>query len=61
MKIVRSWREQKVLLKRMFPFLTDDDFIIDKEDRESMLDRLSKRLKKTRSELELLFEELQRY
>ncbi|WP_200978159.1 hypothetical protein [Echinicola sp. 20G] len=61
MKIVRSWREQKILLKRMFPFLSDDDFIIDREDRNSMLDRLSKKLKKSRDELELLFAELQRY
>ncbi|WP_186758581.1 general stress protein CsbD [Echinicola salinicaeni] len=61
MKIVRSWREQKILLKRRFPFLSDDDFIIDSEDRNSMLDRLSKKLKKTRAELELLFAELQRY
>lgn len=61
MDILRSWREQKVMLKWRFPFLTDNDFNFEEGKRESMLDRLSQKLKKTRRELELLFEELQRY
>ncbi|MFC4871966.1 hypothetical protein [Negadavirga shengliensis] len=61
MNILRSWREQKIMLKRRFPFLTDNDFLIDEHGRDSMLDRLSEKLKKTRAELELLFAELQRY
>ena len=61
MKIVRSWREQKVILKRWFPNLSDEDFVFDEGNRESMLARLEIKLKKTRTELELLFRELQRY
>lgn len=61
MDILRSWREQKVMLKWRFPFLTDDDFAFEEGKKETMLDRLSDRLKKSRMELELLFEELQKY
>ena len=49
------------MLKWRFPFLTDNDFTFEEGKRESMLDRLSQKLKKSRGELELLFEELQRY
>jgi len=61
MNIVRSWREQKVMLKRRFPFLSDADFAYEEGDKETMLNRLSEKLKKTRAELEMLFAELQRY
>ena len=61
MNIVRSWREQKIMLKRRFPHLNDDDFLFEGEDRESMLTRLQTKLKKTKEELEALFAELQLY
>ena len=61
MNIVRSWREQKVMLKRRFPVLTDEDFAYEKENREPMLTKLAAKLNKTRVELESLFAELQLY
>ncbi len=61
MNIVRSWREQKVMLKRRYPDLKDEDFVYEKDDRETMLTRLQTKLNKTRNELESLFAELQLY
>ncbi len=61
MNIVRSWREQKIMLKWRFPILSDLDFAFEEEEREKMLARLAKKLKKSRSELEALFAELQLY
>ncbi|UZR96762.1 hypothetical protein [Chondrinema litorale] len=61
MRILRSWREQKVMLKRRFPILCDKDFDFMDGQRECMLDKLSAKLNKTREELELLFAELQTY
>jgi hypothetical protein len=61
MEIVRSWREQKVMLKWRFPNLNDSDFFLADTDRESMLVKLEEKLKKTRAELEHIFAELQRY
>ncbi|GAB1446865.1 MAG: general stress protein CsbD [Cyclobacteriaceae bacterium] len=61
MNIIRSWREQKILLKRMFPFLSDDDFWFKEGEKESMLKNLQQKLGKTRSELDLLFAELQQH
>ena len=61
MEITRSWREQKVMLKRRFPILSDEDLEFKDGQRESMLDKLSDKLKKTREELKLLFAELQTY
>lgn len=61
MEIIRSWREQKIMLKRRFPVLCDADFEFNEGEKESMLDNLSKKLKKTREQLELLFAELQTY
>jgi len=61
MEITRSWREQKVMLKRRFPILTDADFQFADGQKEGMLDKLSIKLSKTRAELELLFAELQSY
>lgn len=61
MKITRSWREQKIMLKRRFANLRDEDFEFQEGKREDMLDLLSKKLEKTRDELKLLFAELQTY
>ncbi len=61
MEITRSWREQKVMLKRRFSILCDADFDFKEGQKESMLDGLSVKLMKTRAELELLFAELQTY
>jgi hypothetical protein len=61
MDIVRSWREQKIMLKRRFPVLSDEDFLFELENRESMLIKLERKLNKSRLELELLFAELQTY
>jgi hypothetical protein len=59
MEIIRSWREQKILLKRKFPILSDEDFIDDDGNRESMIRRLEAKLVKTKAELELILAELQ--
>ncbi len=61
MDIVRSWREQKVMLKWRYPFLNDADFEFKEGKKESMLDLLAKKIKKTRAELEQLFAEMQQY
>lgn len=61
MNILRSWREQKVMLKRRFPILSDEDFLFQEGDKESMLRKLESKLGKTRSELEMVFAELQLY
>ena len=61
MNIVRSWREQKVMLKRRFSILCDEDFVFEKDGRENMLKKLELKLNKTRIELEALFAELQHY
>ncbi|MEQ6119969.1 hypothetical protein [Reichenbachiella sp. MALMAid0571] len=60
MNILRSWREQKVMLKMRFPILNDDDFIFEEGKKESMLTQLGIKLNKSSIELELLFAELQR-
>lgn len=49
------------MLKQRFSTLLDTDFEFGEGQREKMLDRLSKKLKKTRLELKLLFDELQTY
>ena len=61
MNIVRSWREQKIMLKRRFPILSDEDFVFEKDGRETMLAKLEAKLKKSREELDSLFAELQLY
>ena len=61
MAIVRSWREQKVMLKWRFPWLDEADFAFEDGKKEDMLIKLAARLRKTRAELELLFAELQKY
>ncbi|MEQ8925052.1 MAG: hypothetical protein RLO81_04520 [Fulvivirga sp.] len=61
MNLIRSWREQKVMLKWRYPFLTDEDFIYSGNNKEPMLLLLERKLQLKRAELELLFTELQRY
>jgi hypothetical protein len=61
MNILRSWREQKVMLMRRFPILNDQDFDFEEGDKETMLARLAAKLEKTKLELEIMFAELQRY
>ncbi len=61
MDIVRSWREQKAMLKMRFPILHDEDFVYEEGDKETMLARLRTKLNKSRDELESLFAELQLY
>jgi hypothetical protein len=59
MNLLRSWREQKILLKRMFSNLTDEDFVYKDGEKEFMLERLRDKLGKSKTELELIFEEIQ--
>jgi hypothetical protein len=61
MNILRSWREQKVMLKRRFSILLDLDFEYQEGQREKMMENLSLKLQKTRPELDLIFAELQTY
>ena len=61
MNIIRSWREIKIMMKRRYSVLSDADFEFEEGHKESMLDTLASKLQKTRSELELLFAELQNY
>jgi len=61
MTIIRSWREQKAMLKMMFPNLSDEDFQYELDQRETMLKKLGKKLRKTREELDLLFKKLERF
>jgi hypothetical protein len=48
MNILRSWREQKVLLKRRFSILTDEDLAYEEGKKEFMLDKLCAKLGKTK-------------
>ena len=61
MNIVRSWREQKIMLKRRFPILNDDDLETKDGNKENVLKMLEIKLNKTRTELENLLAELQLY
>jgi len=61
MDLLRSWREQKVMLKWRFPFLIDEDFAFTEGNKERMLEKLATKIKKTRSELELIFADIQRF
>ena len=60
MDIIRSWREQKVMLKWRFPFLTDADLDYATGEKDRMLKALASKLKKTKLELDNLFAELQK-
>jgi len=59
MNINRSWREQRILLKRKFPILSDEDLKFEEDNKESMFRKLEIKLDKTTRELELIFAELQ--
>jgi hypothetical protein len=59
MNLLRSWREQKILLKRMFSNLTDEDFQYEEGKKEFMLKKLGDKLGKSPTELELIFAEIQ--
>ena len=59
MNLLRSWREQKILLKRMFSILTDEDFVFEEGKKEFMLERLCAKLGKSKTELEVIFAEIQ--
>ena len=61
MNILRSWREQKIMLKRRFSILRDEDLEFEEGNKEDMLKRLEAKLSKTRVELESVFAELQHY
>jgi hypothetical protein len=58
--IIRSWREQKILLKRRFPILSDDDFLYEEGRIENMYKRLEEKLRISKPELEMIFAEIQR-
>ncbi len=59
MNILRSWREQKILLKRLFPILSDEDFVFEDGNKESMFKKLQEKLGKSKPELEMNFAEIQ--
>ncbi len=59
MNILRSWREQKILLKRLFPILSDEDFVFEDGNKESMLKKLQEKLGKSKHELEMILAEIQ--
>lgn len=61
MNIVRSWREQKIMLKWRYPMLSEVDLTFEEGEREKMLSKLAAKLNKTRLELEALFAEMQLY
>ncbi|MFA0963659.1 hypothetical protein AB9P05_17775 [Roseivirga sp. BDSF3-8] len=61
MKIIRSWREIKVMMKYHFPVLTENDFIIENDDREGMLTNLAMKLRKSRPDLDRVMADLQRF
>jgi hypothetical protein len=60
MEIIRSWRKQRILLKRRFPALTDEDFVFEEGKKETMLKKLAEKLGISSPELEVIFAEVQR-
>lgn len=61
MNIVRSWREQKVMLKWRFPYLNDSDFEFKEGEQETMFQKLAAKLKISRKAMDSLLAELQLY
>jgi hypothetical protein len=55
MEIIRSWRKQRILLKRRFPALTDEDFVFEEGKKETMLKKLAEKLGISSPELEVIF------
>lgn len=59
MNILRSWREVKILLKRRFPILSDEDFQFEEGHKETMLKNLQAKLGITKEQLDHIFAEIQ--
>lgn len=57
---LRSWREIKIMLKRQFSVLSDQDFDYEDAQREKMLNQIAVKLNRSRSDLDVLFAELQK-
>lgn len=57
--ILRSWREQKVMLKWRFSILSDEDFAYEDGQKEEMFARLRAKLGKSKEELDRILAELQ--
>ncbi len=58
---MRSWREIRVMMKWKFAVLNDSDFAFNEDNKEKVLDNLAAKIKKTRTELEVILEELQKH
>lgn len=56
---LRSWREVKILLKRRFDILVDEDLLFDENDKEKLFQVLQAKLGKTKEELQRIFAEIQ--
>ncbi len=61
MEIRRSWRELRVMMKQIFPQLTDEDFMHEPDTKESMLDKLAEKIQRSRNDLDGIFNDLQKY
>lgn len=61
MNIVRSWREQKIMLKWRFPILSDEDFNFEDGEKETMFQKLATKLNINRQAMDSLLAELQLY
>ena len=59
--ILRSWREIRIMMKWRYETLSDEDFNGVQQDRDGVLDRIAQKIEKTRMELDLILEELQRH
>jgi uncharacterized protein YjbJ (UPF0337 family) len=53
-----NWNELKGKLKKKFAVLTDNDLLYDEGKEDELFGKLQKKLGKTKSELEELFDEL---
>jgi len=49
------------MLQRRFPFLKDEEFVFVEGGKEEMMIKLAARIKKSRSDFDLLLGELQHY
>lgn len=59
-QILRSWREQKIILKRKFDTLCDEDFLHRDGEEEDMFARLCRKLGKTREEFQQVLADIQK-
>ena len=50
-KILNDWELKSKLLRRRFPQLTQSDLTVENEDEISMLEKISKRLNKEKTEV----------